>query len=283
MTVEGIRVSRGWLALREPADAAARAPDLADELRRRLPAAGRQVIHDLGCGTGAMGRWLAPRLPGPQHWILHDRDADLLAVAAEDLPGEAADGAAVTVETRESDITRLEPGDLAGATVITASAMLDLLTGEELAGLVTVCAGAGCPVLLTLSVVGRVSLDPADPLDAAVAAAFDAHQRRWTERGRLLGPDAVAASVEEFGRLGADVLIRPSPWRLGALEADLAAEWFTGWVGAACEQQVELAAETDAYACRRLAEAKAGHLDVTVHHADLLVLPRPPRADRAPA
>ena len=110
-------------------------------------------------------------------------------------------------------------------------------------------------MLLTLSVVGRVDLSPADPLDAGVAAAFDAHQRRTTERGRLLGPDAVAVAVEAFGRLGAEVLVRPSPWRLGASEADLAAEWFTGWVGAACEQQVELAAEADAYARRRLAEA----------------------------
>ena len=259
MTVEGIRVSRGWLALREPADAAARAPDLVEQLRRRLPATGRQVIHDLGCGTGAMGRWLAPRLPGPQHWVVHDRDADLLAVAAENLPGAAADGAAVTVETRQSDITRLDPGDLADATLITASALLDLLTGEELAGLVAVCAGAGCPVLLTLSVVGRVDLSPADPLDARVAAAFDAHQRRATEGGRLLGPDAVAVAVEGFGRLGAEVLVRPSPWRLGASEADLAAEWFTGWVGAACEQQAELAAEADAYARRRLAEAQPGN------------------------
>ena len=74
------------------------------------------MIHDLGCGTGSMGRWLAPLLPGPQHWVLHDRDADLLEVAAADLPGPAADGAAVTVETRQSDITRLDPGDLAGAT-----------------------------------------------------------------------------------------------------------------------------------------------------------------------
>ena len=279
MTGEGIRVSREWLALREAADAAARAPDLAEQLRRRLPTAGRQVIHDLGCGTGAMGRWLAPQLPGPQHWVLHDRDADLLAIAAEDLPGEAADGAAVTVETRKSDITRLDPGDLTDATLITASAMLDLLTGEELAGLVTVCAGAGCPVLLTMSVVGCVDLSPADPLDAEVAAAFDAHQRRTTERGRLLGPDAVAVALAGFDRLGADVLVRPSPWRLGASDADLAAQWFTGWVGAACEQQVELAAETDAYARRRLAEATAGQLTVTVDHADLLILPR---TDRTP-
>jgi hypothetical protein len=236
------------------------------------------VIHDLGCGTGAMGRWLAPLLPGPQHWVVHDRDADLLEIAAADVPGPAADGAAVTVEARQSDITRLQRGDLAGATLITASALLDLLTADELAGLVTVCAGAGCPILLTLSVVGRVELTPADPLDARVAMAFDAHQRRTTTGGCLLGPDAVAVAVEEFGRLGAEVLVRPSPWRLGASEADLAAEWFTGWVGAACEQQVELTGETGGYARRRLAEAAAGRLAVTVDHADLLILPRRPRS-----
>jgi hypothetical protein len=273
MTVDGIRVSRGWLALREPADAAARAPDLVEHLGRQLPATGRRVIHDLGCGTGAMGRWLAPLLSGPQHWIAHDRDGDLLHVAAARPPGPAADGATVTIESRQSDITRLRPVDLDDATLVTASALLDMLTTDELAGLVTVCVAAGCPILLTLSVVGRVVVIPTDPLDRRVGAAFDAHQRRTTQRGRLLGPDAVACAGQEFGRLGAEVLVRPSPWRLGAAHADLTAEWFTGWVGAACEQQPELAAETEVYAHRRLAQAKSGHLDVTVDHADLLVLP----------
>jgi hypothetical protein len=273
MTVEGTRVSREWLALREPADAAARAGDLVEHLARHPPVTGRWVIHDLGSGTGSMSRWLAPLLPGPQHWVMHDRDADLLEVVATELPGPAADGAVVTVETRRSDITLLHAGDLAGASLITASALLDLLTEDELTGLVTVCAGAGCPVFLTLSVVGRVSLNPTDPLDDRVAAAFDAHQRRATGRGRLLGPDAVPRAVEEFARLDAEVLVRPSPWRLGASDADLAAEWFTGWVGAACEQQVELAAETGAYTRRRLAQARAGQLAVTVDHTDLLILP----------
>ena len=109
MTDEDVRVSRGWLELREPADAAARARDLADNSPRQPPATGRWVIHDLGCGTGAMGRWLAPLLDGPQHWVLHDRDADLLELAVTDLPGPAADGAAVTVEAKRSDITRLQP------------------------------------------------------------------------------------------------------------------------------------------------------------------------------
>jgi trans-aconitate methyltransferase len=278
VTVDGIRVSRRWLALREPADAAARAHDLIEHLRQRLPTTGSRVIHDLGCGTGAMGRWLAPLLPGPQHWIMHDRDADLLEVAASaaasNPPGPAADGAAVTVEAKESDITRLYRSDVADASLITASALLDMLTGRELAGLVSVWADAGCPMLLTLSVVGRVHLTPADPLDREVAAAFNAHQRRTTDGARLLGPDAVARAVEELGRRGARVLVRPSPWRLGALQADLAAEWFTGWLGAARAQRAELAAKTGDYSRRRLAQAAAGELAVTVDHADMLVLPR---------
>jgi hypothetical protein len=220
-----------------------------------------------------MGRWLAPLLPGPQHWIAHDRDPDLLDVAVADPPGAAADGSAVSVEAMQDDITRLHPDELAGAGLITASALLDMLTEDELAGLARVWVAAGCPALLTLTVAGRVELTPPDPVDRRVAAAFNIHQQRTTERGRLLGPYATAAAAEEFGRLGAEVLVRPSPWRLGAAQADLATEWFTGWVEAACEQQPELAAEA-AYARRRMAEVRAGRLAVRVEHADVLVVPR---------
>ena len=106
-----------------------------------------------------------------------------------------------------------------------------------------------------------------------MAAAFDAHQRRATARGRLLGPDALADAVDGFRRLGAEVLVRPTPWQLGAADADLAAEWFAGWIGAACEQSADLASDVSSYARRRLTEARAGELAVTVGHADLLVLP----------
>ena len=267
MIAEAARVSPEWLLLREPADAAARSAELADRLGRQLAVAGRLLIHDLGGGRGAMGRWLAPRLPGPQHWIVHDLDADLLKLAVADAPGPAADGAAVTVETRRSDITRLAPADLAGASLVTASALLDLLTADALARLLVAC--AGCPMLLALTVVGRVTLTPQEPLDALIGAAFDAHQRR----GRRLGPDAVRAAARELRDSGAEVLVRPSPWRLDAAHADLAAEWLGGWVGAACEQEPALAEEAFAYRDRRLAQAAAGELVVTVDHADLLVLP----------
>jgi hypothetical protein len=273
MTVEAIRVSPGWLDQREASDAEARSRELVRRLRSRVPSEGSWSIHDLACGSGSMGRWLAPLLPGPQRWFLHDRDPELLALAAVNTPDRGADGAEILVETRLSDVTQLGADDLAGATLVTASALLDLLTWDELTRLVHACAGAGCPVLFALSVTGRVQLLPPDPLDARIGAAFNAHQRRLTPRGHLLGPDAVEAAAEGFRALGAEVAVRPSPWRLGARESDLAVEWLTGWVDAACEQVPELAQEAGPYRRRREREAAAGVLGVTVGHVDLLVLP----------
>jgi hypothetical protein len=111
-------------------------------------------------------------------------------------------------------------------------------------------------------------------MDALVADAFNSHQRRTVGGRTLLGPDAVGAAVEEFTRRGYEVLVRPSPWRLGPADAALAADWFSGWVDAAWEQRPELAATAEPYARRRLAEAAAGRLGVTVGHVDLLALPR---------
>jgi hypothetical protein len=267
-------VSPEWLLLRESADAAARSAELAERLRRRLAGTGRLVIHDLGGGSGAMGRWLAPRLPGPQHWVVHDLDPGLLKLAVANPPGPAADGAEVTVEARRSDITRLTAEDLAGAGLIVASALLDLLTAEELGRMLGPCTAGGLvPMLLVLNVVGRVTVSPRDQLDAPMAAAFNGHQRRDTGAGRRLGPRAVAAAVDELRGDGAQVLVRPSPWRLDAAQADLVAEWFDGWVAAACEQEPALASDAGPYRVRRLAQAAAGGLAVTVDHADLLALP----------
>lgn len=273
MTTEQVRVSPEWLTLREPADAAARAPSLVEEVRSDLPTHGGAAVHDLGSGTGSMARWLAPQLPGPQHWVMYDRDEELLTRAPADPPTGASDGAPITIEARQRDITRLGPEELAGAHLITASALLDMMTAEELDRLVITCAGAGCPVLITLSVTGRVDLAPADPFDHAVTDAFNAHQRRTTGARRLLGPDAVGAAVDGFTRLGLEVLRRPSPWRLGPEEAALSAEWLKGWLAAACEQHPELGVVAPSYSRRRLAEAAEGRLSVTVHHQDLLARP----------
>jgi hypothetical protein len=123
---------------------------------------------------------------------------------------------------------------------------------------------AGAVVVTVFAVAGAVALTPADPLDARIAAAFDAHQRR----DGLLGPDAVAAVV---GAARGEVVVRPSPWRLGAADTELTCEWLRGWVGAACEQDPSL--DAGAYLDRRLAHAASGELAVIVEHADVLVLP----------
>ncbi|WP_410808848.1 class I SAM-dependent methyltransferase [Micromonospora sp. 067-2] len=269
MTIEETLPFADWLRLREPADAAARAEDLVGVLGPVLAGGAPILIHDLGSGTGSMSRWLAALLPGPQHWVLHDRDADLLSRAADAMVGvTAADGTPVTVRTRHGDLTRLTADDLADGTLITASALLDMLTAEEVDQVVAACVGR--PTLFALSVTGQVRLTPTDPLDPEFEAAFNDHQRRTVDGRRLLGPDAAAAAVSAFARRGVRVVERHSPWRLGPDQADLAAEWFRGWVGAACEQRPELAGPARAYVQRRLAEAAAGHLGVLVEHRDLL-------------
>ncbi|QBI56557.1 methyltransferase domain-containing protein [Streptomonospora litoralis] len=267
-----------WLALREGADAAARSTRLLTPLRAALPR-GRNpggpplVVHDLGCGTGSMGRWLVPRLPGPQHWVLHDRDPALLARARAGLPARSADGGRVTAETRTGDLVRLRAADVRGADLVTASALLDLLTAPEAVGLAQMCAAAGCPALLTLSVAGRVEPAPARSLDGALGAAFDAHQRRPVGGRRLLGPDAPGTAADAFRRCRARVHEAPSPWSLGPADAALAAEWLRGWVAAAVEQRPELAAEAEAYLHERLAQCAAGRFRVLVDHRDLLAVP----------
>ena len=78
------------------------------------------------------------------------------------------------------------------------------------------------------------------------------------------------------GSVRRQVRIARPPDEVWALVGDPAriAEWFPGWLGAACEQEPELAAETGDYSERRLAQAKAGQLAVRVGHEDILALPR---------
>ncbi|GAA0495690.1 hypothetical protein Ade02nite_18300 [Paractinoplanes deccanensis] len=248
--------SESWLGLREPADADARAADLVGLLPEPI-----HVIRDLGCGTGSLGRWLAPRLPTPQHWIMADRDPKLLHYATSHLrvPG-------VTVEGALGDVTALTAEDLADTGLVTCSALLDLLTEAEVDALVAACAAAGVPALFTLSVSGEVTMDPPLPEDQRVAAAFDEHQRRVVDGRRLLGPDAPAYAVKAFEKAGATVVTRPSPWKLGPGRPELTAEWLRGWAGAAREQDPSLA--LDDYLATRLGDLPA----VTVGHVDLLAI-----------
>jgi hypothetical protein len=88
-----------------------------------------------------------------------------------------------------------------------------------------------------------------------------------------LGPDAAAVAVDAFARRGAVVESRPSPWRLGAGQAELAEEWLRAWIAAACAQQPDLERSAGAYLGRKLDACCAGQLRLVVHHVDVLAVP----------
>nr|WP_040704250.1 class I SAM-dependent methyltransferase [Nocardiopsis salina] len=243
-----------WLALRENADAEARATETP-----ALFYGHGTLVADLGCGTGSMARWLVPRLPGSGRWLLVDRDPALLELARRSVPAPA--------RTLEADLDTLHPGDLRGASLVVASALLDLLTEDQAVHLARTVVELGCPALFTLTVLGRVELWPSDPWDGEFAAAFDAHQRR----GGRLGPDAAPLLTEVLHRFGRRVRHFPSPWHLGPHRPELTEAWLRGWVGAAAKHHPALPAR--AYLERRLAAHAEGRLHATVHHTDLAVLP----------
>jgi SAM-dependent methyltransferase len=237
--------SESWLSLREPADAESRAAELVPLIPGPV-----RVIRDLGCGTGSLGRWLAPKLPTPQHWVMMDRDPALLDYAREHMQFDG-----VTVETVLGDVTSLTAADLAGTDLVTCSALLDLLTDPEITALAEVCAASRTPALFTLSVSGEVTVDP--PVPSVVGEAFNQHQRRVVDGRRLLGPDAPNAAIAAFEKVGATVVPRPSSWHLN--ESRLLDTWLHGWLSAAAEQRQDL--DPEAYSKDRRA-ATVGHVDL---------------------
>lgn len=267
-----IEVSGDWLALREPEDARARSRDLALAAVAEL-GPGPIVIHDLGSGTGSMMRWLAPLLPGPQTWVLHDWNHELVARATNGAVAVDRERRPVSVRTRTGELAHLDPDDLDGASLVTASALLDVLTPEEVGAIGRACIAVRCPVLLSLSVTGEVRLDPEDPRDAVFEASFNAHQQRLVGGRRLAGPSGVALAQRLFRDAGWSTRSDATFWRLGDHDPHLLGQWFDGWFDAALEQHADLQVEGVAYRALRSTQLRRGALAAVVVHTDLLAWP----------
>ncbi|MFB8146431.1 SAM-dependent methyltransferase [Microbacterium sp. NPDC056003] len=265
-----IPVSADWLTLRERADAESRSRALATRAARMLRPP--LTVHDLGSGTGSMVRWLAPLLPGPQTWVLHDWNPALLEHAAR-ADVHDADGGPTTMRTRVGELEHLRAADIEGASLVTASALLDVLAADEVEAIVDACVAVGGPALFGLTVNGRVELDPLDPGDRVFEAAFNDHQRRVVEGRRLLGPDAVVVAADLFRSRGWSVRVADSPWSLSSADRPLIAEWLDGWLAAAVAERPALREWAEEYSRSRSAQLAAGRLRVIVHHEDLLAWP----------
>lgn len=276
--------SAEWLALREGLDARSRSHRLTGLAAEWLNArAAPHGIVDLGSGSGSNLRFLAPRLPGPQHWRLVDHDAGLLCHARRrgSRPRDRA-GAPVALETRCRGLAPIDGELLAGAGLVVASALFDLMPRCWVESLVAACADRGQALLLTLSVDGdwafldRQGARVDDSEDIAVRTLFQAHQYRDKGLGPALGGEAPAVLASTLAGAGFRVESDATPWYLAAGDAtrrSLAEALVTGWHDAAVEETPTQATRLGAWRDRRLAAMLAGELGVTVGHRDLFAWP----------
>lgn len=265
------RFAADWLSLREAADHRARPAELLSPLAGGLPARRPLRVLDLGAGRGSNLRYLAPRLPGPQHWRALDHDAALMGTAGT-LPA-AADGSGVTVTREVADLAWALPGALRDADLVTASALLDLVGAAWVEALAAACAARALPALLALSYDGRIEWSDPLPGDDALRLAVNAHQRGDKGLGAALGPTAAAAAAAAFRRHGHRVRMADSAWRLGPGDAALQHTLVDGWAAAAAQAQPAAAARFRAWAAARRARIGRDRSRLLVGHRDLLALP----------
>jgi hypothetical protein len=277
-----------WLALREPADVAARSATLTRAIVDALGRHRRLDVLDLGTGTGSNLRYLASRLPVPQRWLLVDRDPALLAEAPLRMSSSgAANGYEVTIDSdqfaiRSRDVdccvtTRcLDLGSLAdpemfsGRHLVTASALLDLVSEAWLDALAQRCRESRAAVLFALTYTGRSHCSPEEPEDDTIRELMNRHQRGSDKGfGRAAGPEAVACAARHFAAVGYHVERAASDWMLPPDMQELQRQLVGGWADAALEIAPDRAEMVASWLARRLAHVEARRSRVVVGHEDL--------------
>jgi hypothetical protein len=259
--------SADWLALREPADLAARSESLTRLAGQRLGDRARIQALDLASGTGANIRYLASRLPMPADWTLVDHDRELLDEARRRLRhGPLGDD--FTLTARVVDLAQLDPELVAGQDLVTASALVDLVSAAWIEALARACRAGHAVVLLALTVDGRIECTPPHPDDELVQGLVQRHQRHDKGFGPALGPDAAGVAEACFIAEGFTVRTAPSDWALDSPR--LQRELVEGWARAATEIGGADAERIAAWAAQRQAHVLEGRSRIRVGHRDLV-------------
>jgi methyltransferase family protein len=261
--------SADWLTLREPFDTRARNPSILDAVAASLATYPSVRIVDLACGTGSTLRALSARLPPRQNWKLVDNDLGLLARATATRRSDDVIITGVPLDlNRDLEAALDGPVDL-----VTTSALLDLVSEPWLERLAVEIAARKIPFYAALSYDGTIDLAPRDPLDAAVIAAINAHQRTDKGFGPALGPAAATTTTARFESLGYAVKHGRSDWDIGPQDQAMQNEILAGWAHAAREIDALTLADTAAWLTRRRDIVTAGRSSLRVGHVDVFAAP----------
>ncbi|MBC7577854.1 MAG: class I SAM-dependent methyltransferase [Tardiphaga sp.] len=265
--------SAEWLTLREPHDLRARNSTVIEAVATFLELCSSVQIVDLACGTGSTLRALNPFLPMRQNWKLVDNDLSLLARATASPRDNNATLSAVPL-----DLNRDLEAVLDGVVdLVATSALLDLVSETWLDRLVVEMVTRAIPLYAALSYDGRIALTPHDPLDVAIIAAVNAHQRTDKGFGPALGPAAAALAIARFEALGYSVVRGTSDWVIGPDAPAMQSELLAGWANAAREVDALPRAEISAWLRRRRDLVAAGRSELRVGHADFFATPKATR------
>jgi hypothetical protein len=220
-------------------------------------------IIDLGAGTGANQRWLAPRLPFRQRWIHLDHDPAI----SRSLP--LPDNTLIIDDSVEA-LDRLLGSSESDRRLVTCSALLDVLTTAQLYAVCRAVIDNQVPALFSLTVTGMLSLAPAHKDDQRLLDAFNDHQRR----GGRAGPDATSLASDALRKGDFTLRCQETPWQLTASSGQAFVEWvLQERLDAAVAQDSALAPVAAPWLELRRAQLALGILQVDLGHCDILALP----------
>lgn len=269
--------------MREPADRRARNVRVREAAGAVFAGRAEARLLDLGCGSGANLRALAPFLPTRQSWRLVDHDPALLDAARQALTGWAdrhrnlpAGRLSLQKGAAQIEIAFVE-ADLAGDyervldanfDLVTAASFFDLVSAPWIGRFAAALASRSLPLYAALTYDGVERWQPTHEADTAMLAAFRAHQGGDKGFGQAAGPGAMAALNGAFAGHGWKVVTGSSPWLLGPPDAALIAALAEG--SAQAVRETGRVAETDIASWLAARRAASG---CEIGHVDLLARP----------